>query len=130
MRQWFGSFSRCRFLQLPAPFFPCLHEIVGLPAPAERAGINGVASLGTSLGCSDALVERVEDRLFEPLPRELREEHFDGVNSEGGGRSEMERPVPTLLQPPADLDRLVGGDVVENDVNRGSGLGPFGDAVE
>ena len=35
-----------------------------------------------------------------------------------------------LLQPFVDLDRLVRGDVVENDVNRDSGLDPLADLVE
>lgn len=42
---WSGSFSRCQFLQLLVPVFPCPYEIFGPGAPAERVGIIGVAVL-------------------------------------------------------------------------------------
>ena len=42
----------------------------------------------------------------------------------------MELPVGTALQPLMDFGRLVRGDVVEDDMDRGSGIDPLGDAVE
>ncbi len=42
----------------------------------------------------------------------------------------MERPVGVVLQPFVDVGRLVGGDVVVHDMNRGSGLDSLGDEVE
>ena len=72
----------------------------------------------------DAFVERVEDRVLEPLPRELGEEPLDGVHPGSRGRSEVKRPIGVVLQPFADLGRLVGGDVVEHHVHGVPGLIP------
>ena len=53
---------------------PGLHEILRAAAPTERAGVPGVAVFNVSPDRRDAGVERVEDRVLEPLPRKLREE--------------------------------------------------------
>ena len=42
----------------------------------------------------------------------------------------MQRPVRTLVQPLVDFGRLVGGEVVENNINRSSELDPIADLVE
>ena len=109
---------------------PCLHEIFGRLAPAERPGVIGVVMLDVALNRRDALVERVEDRVLESLPRELGEELLDGIHPRGRSRSEMERPIGVAFQPLVDLGRLVRGNVVEDDMNLGSRLDPLGDELE
>jgi len=42
----------------------------------------------------------------------------------------VKRPIGVVLRPFVDLGGLVGGDVVEDDMNLGSGLDPFGDEIE
>ena len=48
---------------------PGLHEILRAAAPPERAGVPGVAVLDAAPDRRDAGVQRVEDRVLEPLPR-------------------------------------------------------------
>ena len=79
--------------------------------------------LGVALNRRDALVERVEDRVFEPRPRKLGEEPLDGTHPRGRGRSEVKRPIGVVLQPFVNFGRLVGGDIVEGDMNLVSGQG-------
>ena len=55
-------------MQFLLSLFPRLHEVFELFAPAERAGVIGVVVLDVALNRRDALVERVEDRVFEPRP--------------------------------------------------------------
>ena len=43
-------------------------EIFGLLAPSERAGVIGVVMLDIVLNRRNAPVERIEDRVLEPLP--------------------------------------------------------------
>ena len=107
-----------------------LDEVFRLPAPAERTGVVGVVVRDVSLDRRDARVKRVEDRILQPLPRQLREEPLDGVHPRRRGRGEVERPVGTALQPRVDLGRLVRRDVVADDVHRGFGRDPRGDRVE
>ena len=54
---------------LPGP-----REILRAAAPPERPGVPGVAVLDVSLDSRDAGVQRVKDRVLEPLPHQLREE--------------------------------------------------------
>ena len=42
----------------------------------------------------------------------------------------MKRPIGVVLHPFVNFGRLVGRDVVEDDMNLGSGLDPLGDEVE
>ena len=42
----------------------------------------------------------------------------------------MKRPTGVVRQPFVDFGRLVVGDIVEDDMNRGSGLDPLGDEVK
>ena len=53
---------------------PGLHEILRAAAPPERPCVAGVAVLDAALDRRDAGVKRVEDRVPQPLPRQLREE--------------------------------------------------------
>ena len=89
---------------------PGLHEILRAAAPTERAGVPGVAVLDAALGRRDAGVQRVEDRVLEPLPRQLREEPLHGVHPRRRGRREVERPVGMARRhgqrPPRAAQRL------------------------
>ena len=58
-----------------------LDEVLRVPTPAERAGIVDVVVLDVPLNRRDALVKRVEDRILQPLPGQLREEPLDGINT-------------------------------------------------
>ena len=62
------------------PSFPRLHEILGLPAPAERMDITGIVMLDATLCRRDALAGRIEDGMLESLPREPGEEPVGGVH--------------------------------------------------
>ncbi len=89
----------------------------------------GIVVRDAALDRRDAFVERVEDRILRPLPRQPREEPLDGVRPGRRGRGEAERPVGAALLPRADLGRPVRRDVVEDDVHRVSGCDPLGDRV-
>ena len=89
-----------------------------------------VVVIDVALDGGDARVERVEGCIPEPLPRQLREEALHGVHPGRRGRGEVELPVRPVLQPLVDLGRPVRRDVVEDDMNRGSGVDPPGDMVE
>ena len=110
--------------------FPRLHEILRAAAPTERPRVPGVVVLDVALNRRDAGVQRVKDRVLEPLPHQLREEPLHGVHPRRRGRREVKRPVGMALQPLADLGRPVGRHVVKDDVHRGSGLDPLRDVVE
>ena len=87
----------------------------------------GIVMRDVALGCRDALVERIENRVPVPLPRELGEETLDGIRSRGCARSEVDLPVGTVLRPFMSLGQLVRGQVVEDHVCRGFRLDPPGD---
>ena len=90
---------------------PGLHEILRAAAPPERPRVPGVAVFNVSLNRRDTGVQRVEDRVLEPVPRQLREEPLHGVNhgTHTGRRGwrEVERPVGMALKPLVDLGRVV-----------------------
>ena len=83
-----------------------------------------------AFGRRNALVNRIEDRMLESLPRKLREDPIDGVHPGGRGRREVESSALVALRPVVGLGRLVRGDIVKNDMNRGSGPDPLADLVE
>ena len=111
------------------PSLPRFDAVFRLPAPAERAGVVGVVVRDVSLDRCDTRVQRVEDRILQPLPRQFREDPLDGVHPRGRGRRDVECPVGTALQPRVDFGRLVRRDVVADDVHRGFGRDPRGDRV-
>ena len=111
------------------PSLPRLDEVFGIPAPAERTGVVGVVVRDVSLDRCDTRVQRVEDRILQPLPRQFREDPLDGVHPRRRGRGDVEGPVGTALQPRVDFDRLVRRDVVADDVHRGFGRDPRGDRI-
>ena len=117
-------------MKLVVSSLPRRHEVSWVLAPAERVGIVGLVMVDVVFDGGDALVARIEDRMLALLPPELGEKALDGVHPRGRCRGEMEGPVGTVLEPPVDLGRLVGGNVVENDMDRCSGLDLRGDMVE
>ena len=96
----------------------------------ERAGVIGIVVLDVALNRRDALVNRIEDGLLEPLAGQLGEEPLDGIHPRGRDRSEVKRPIGGILQPFVDFGRLVGGDIVKDDMNLGSGLDSLEDKVK
>ncbi|MCY3984982.1 MAG: hypothetical protein OXE85_13835, partial [Roseovarius sp.] len=96
---------------------PGLHEILRAAAPTERAGVPGVVVLDVAPDRRNAGVQRVEDRILQPLTHQLREEPLHGVHhgTHPGrrGRREVKRPVGMILQPLVHLGRAVGRHVVE-----------------
>ena len=62
------------------PPLPRLDEVLLLPAPAERTGVVGTVVPDVFLDFHDSLVERIENRVFEPGQRELGEISLDGVH--------------------------------------------------
>ena len=65
--------------------------------------------------------ERAEDAALEAAPGELGEEALDGVEPGARGRGEVEGPARVPGEPGADLGVLVGGVVVEDDVDELAG---------
>ena len=112
------------------PSLPRFDAVFRLPAPAERTGVVGVVVRNISFDRRDAFLQRVENRILQSLPGELREDPLDGVHPRGRGRGDVEGPVGTALQPRVDFGRLVRRDVVEDDVHRGFGRDPRGDMIE
>jgi len=63
----------------------------------------------------------VEDAAFQSAFGELGEEAFDGIQPGAGRRDKMERPAGMARQPCPNLVMLVGGIVVEDDVDHLAG---------
>ena len=59
----------------------------------------------------------MEDASLEASCGELGEEALDGVQPRGGGWGEVEGEARVAIEPGADLGVLVGGVVVEDDVD-------------
>lgn len=74
--------------------------------------------------------DRAEDTAFETTPRERREEGFDGVKPGARCRGEVENPARMAGEPLTDLFVLMGGVVVENDVDHLAGRHVALDGVE
>ena len=102
---------------------PGLHEILRAAAPPERPRVAGVAVLDAALDRRYAGVQRVKDRVLEPLPHQLREEPLHGVHhgthTGRRGRREVERRVGMALQPLVHLGRAVPLDRPTHDLPRG-----------
>ena len=111
------------------PSLPRFDAVFGIPAPAEWTGVVGVVVRNISFDRCDAFLQRVENRILQSLPGELREDPLDGVHPRGRGRGDVEGPVGTALQPRVDFGRLVRRDVVADDVHRGFGRDPRGDRI-
>ena len=111
------------------PSLPRFDAVFGIPAPAERTGVVGVVVRNISFDRRDAFLQRVENRILQSLPGELREDPLDGVHPRRRGRRDVEGPVGTALQPRVDFGRLVRRDVVADDVHRGFGRDPRGDRI-
>ena len=78
-----------------------LHEILRAAASPERAGVPGVVVLDAALDSRDAGVKRVEDRVLEPLPHQLREEPLHGIHPRRRGRGRRGTPPSGAARPSA-----------------------------
>ena len=72
----------------------------------------------------------VEDAALEPLPGQLGEEPFDGVEPGGGGRGEMEMEPRMPFEPGSYLGMFVRRIVVDDQVQLLPGRGLAVDLVE
>ena len=61
--------------------------------------------------------EGVEDTTVKPPPGEFGEETFDGIEPRTGCRGEVENKPLVAIEPGPDLWMLMGGVVVENDMD-------------
>ena len=61
--------------------------------------------------------DRSEDTAFETASGELGEEALDGIEPRGRGGREMEGETRMAIEPFADLRVLMGGIVIEDDVD-------------
>jgi hypothetical protein len=73
--------------------------------------------------------DRTEDAAADTLPGHLREEVLDGIEPGGRGRGEVEGPARMTGQPGQHFGMLVGGIVVEDDMDRPIGLSEEGEDV-
>ena len=80
--------------------------------------------LGIMVGLGDEAIDgglefddRVKDAALEASPGEFGEEAFDGIEPGAGGRGEVEDEARMACQPGLDLWMLVGGVVVDDDVD-------------
>jgi len=99
-------------------------------SPAVDGGENGIGGfgpderLGFVVGFGDEAVDgglkldnRCEDAAFEPLSGELGKQAFDGIGPGAGSRGEVEGEALMPRQPGSDLWVLMGGVVIEHDVD-------------
>src|SRR5260370_8000655 len=61
--------------------------------------------------------DRAKDAALEAAPGEFGEEALDGIEPGAGGRGEVEDEARMACQPGLDLRMLVGGVVVDDDVD-------------
>ena len=86
---------------------------MGIGGPDEGLRIVvgfGEVSVDRSLEIDDAF----EDATFEPLPGQLGEETFNGIEPGGRGRSEVEVEARMPLEPGAHFWMLMRGVVVDD----------------
>ena len=74
--------------------------------------------------------DRMEDAAFQPALGELGEETLDRIEPGARGRREMEDETRVTRQPGHDFGVLVGGIVVENDMDHLAGRHPRLDGIE
>ncbi len=101
---------------------PGCDEILGVPAPAERVGLMGIVVGDVVFYRCDARVKGIEDGMLESLSGQFREEALDGVHPRGRCRCEVEGPVRVVGKPGMHVRRLVGGQVVKDDMDRHRGV--------
>lgn len=83
-----------------------------------------------AIDCGLQIDDRAEDASLETTPCERREECFGGVQPRTGCRREVEDPIWMSSEPLADLFVLMGGVVIENDVDHLAGRHGALDSVE
>src|SRR5260221_973376 len=67
--------------------------------------------------------DRAKDAALEAAPGEFGEEALDGIEPRAGGRGEVEDEARMARQPGLDLRMLMGGVVVDDDVDDLTGGG-------
>src|ERR1700757_2214671 len=120
---------QCRTFNLVDPLLhlpPAIdggNDFVGIGRPDE--GLWFIVRLGEEAVDGGLEVnDRVKDAALQADAGELGEVAFDGIEPGGGCRGEVEGKAGMALQPGADLCVLVGGVVVEDEVNQRPGVRP------
>ena len=73
-------------------------KILRAAAPPERARVPGVAVPDAAPDRRDAGIQRVEDRVLQPLPRRPREDPLHGVHAANLPGQRPGSPVPGALR--------------------------------
>ena len=111
------------------PTFDGGDDFVRVGGPCEGLGVSVVGDEEAVDGCLK-VGERSEDAAFETTPGEDGKEAFDGIEPRGRGGREVEGEACVAIEPRADLGMLMGGIIVENDMD-GLTVGDLGvDGVE
>src|SRR6202034_4316928 len=104
-------------------------DLIGFGGPDKGSGlIVGLAEEAVDRGLE--LDDRAEGAAFEPTPGQLGEEALHGVEPGGRGRGEMEDEPRMPTEPGANFGMLVGGVVVEDEVDDLGGRNGGLDGVE
>jgi hypothetical protein len=103
-------------IQRLVPSFDGSDDLVWIGGPRERFGIC-VGFCDEAVDGSLEIDQGVEDPAFQSSLGEFCEEALDGVEPRTGCGREMEGKALVAIEPGPDLWMLMGGVVVENDVN-------------
>ena len=98
------------------PSFHGSNDLVWIGGPGKGFGVF-VGLCDEAIDGGLEIDERMEDVAFEPPSCEFGEEALDGVEPGGGSWREMEDKPLVAIKPGADLWMLMGGVVVEDDMN-------------
>lgn len=98
------------------PSSDCGDDAVGIGRPSEWFRI--IVGLGEEAVDGGLKVDDgAEDTPFQSAPGELGKEALDGIEPGARGRREVEDEALVPVEPGADLRMLVGGIVVEDDMD-------------
>ena len=92
-------------------------DVIGVGFPDEGPGVVGVVFPDEAVDGGLQVDDGMEDAVLEPAPRKFSEEALDGVEPGARRRCEVEGPVRMPGEPGTALGVLVGGVVVEHDVD-------------
>ena len=91
-------------------------DAIGVSGPHEGFGI-GIGFGEEAVDGGLKIDNRVEHAAFEPPPRQPGEQSLDGIEPGARFRGEVENEARMPRQPGLHLGMLVGGIVVEDDMN-------------
>ena len=104
-------------------------DVVGIGGPDEGFGaVVGFRKEAFDRGLQ--IDERAEHAALQPPPGQLGEEALDGIQPGGGGRREMKDKPRMPGEPSANFGVLMGGVIVEHDVDHLAGRNVGFDGIE